>query len=432
MIMLLLVTAAVGAPAAAEAGAATVAAASRAATASAPHAPGTPRASNVTDTTVTLAWSAPRGVELRGYRILRDGRIVRQLASPRVKIANLAPKQAYRWTVRAVDTKGNVSASSPTTRVVQGDPPPATGSVHAYLLASTDASYAAFREHYRQISDVYPTFYDCNRSSAALEGRDNARIVRYAQDRKVKVLPRFNCQSAAILQRILGEPAVREQWLAGIVDLVDEHGYDGVNLDFEAIRPEDRDRLTSFVADLSARLHARGKLLSQAVSAKREDDPRHPRSGAFDYQQLVRYADVLFVMGWGVHWSQSAPGAQDDIAWVRGVADYVATMPEPSKWVMGTMLYGMDWASGGTGTALDYAQVQSLATNTGIAPVYVPEKDSYKLAYKDATGVPHELWYSDAGAVGNRVALARERGLGVGFWRLGQEDERVWQNPSLG
>ena len=398
----------------------------------APPAPGAPRALAVTDTTLTLTWSAPKGVELRGYRVLRDGRVVRQLAGRRVKVTNLAPKQAHEWTVKAVDSDGNVSPPSRATRIVQGDPPPATGDVHAYLLASTDKSYEAFRAHYRRIGTVYPTFYDCNRTTASLEGRDNARIVRYAQDRKIKVMARFNCQGTDVLRRILGEPALREQWLDGIVALVDEHGYDGANIDFEAIRADDRDRLTSFIADLSSRLHASGKLLSQAVSAKRVDDPGHPRSGAFDYLQLVKHVDTMFVMGWGVHWSQSAPGAQDDIAWVRGVADYVATMPQREKWVMGTMFYGMDWPAGGKGTALHYDDIQALADAYGIAPVYSPEKDSYRLTYTDAAGVPHELWYSDAGAVGNRHAIARERGLGIGVWRLGQEDERIWDNASLG
>ncbi len=395
-------------------------------------APGAPNAEAVTATTVTLAWKAPSGARPRAYRLLRDGRIVRQLAGRRMMVRKLAPKRAYKWSVRAVDRAGNVSRASRATRVVQGDPPPATGAVHAYLLASTDASYAAFRKHYRQIGHVYPTFYDCNRSSAALEGRDDRRIVRFAQDRKVKLLPRFNCQSTATLQRILGEPALREQWLSQIVALVDKHRYDGVNIDFEAIRAEDRDRLTSFIADLAARLHARGKLLSQAVSAKFADNPRHPRSGAFDYQQLARHADVLFVMGWGVHWSQSAPGAQDDIAWVRGVADYVATMPQREKWVLGTMLYGMDWPAGGRGTALHHAEIQALAAARGLSPVFSPEKDAWQLTYTDAAGIAHELWYSDATTVANRVALARERRLGVGFWRLGLEDVRIWASASLG
>jgi spore germination protein YaaH len=29
------------------------------------------------------------------------------------------------------------------------------------------------------------------------------------------------------------------------------------------------------------------------------------------------------------------------------------------------------------------------------------------------------------------VALARERGLKVGVWRVGQEDERIWTDPRL-
>jgi len=403
-----------------------------AAAAAAPPAPGKPRATDITDRTVTLTWAKSEG-SLRGYRVIRDGKIVRQLNQTQVKISNLAPKKTYSWTVRAVDTDGNVGPASPAARVTQADPPPTTGSVHAYLLASTDKSYAAFRKHYRQIGHVYPTFYDCNRKTAALESRHNERIVRYAQDRKVKVLPRFNCQGTDVLTRILGEPELRERWLDGIVEAVDDHGYDGVNIDFEAIRAEDRDKLTSFIAELSERLHDRGKLLSQALSAKRADqDPNHPRSEAFDYRELVKHLDVAFVMGWGLHWAGSAPGAQDDIAWVRQVADYVATLPQREKWVMGTMLYGMDWPHGGKGRALHYDEIQSLAAANGATPVYSAEKDSWLLSYKDASGVPHQLWFSDATNVAKRVDIARERGLGVGVWRLGQEDERIWAHASLG
>jgi hypothetical protein len=33
--------------------------------------------------------------------------------------------------------------------------------------------------------------------------------------------------------------------------------------------------------------------------------------------------------------------------------------------------------------------------------------------------------------VSRRLAIARERGLGVGFWRLGHEDDRIWSDPQL-
>jgi hypothetical protein len=29
------------------------------------------------------------------------------------------------------------------------------------------------------------------------------------------------------------------------------------------------------------------------------------------------------------------------------------------------------------------------------------------------------------------VRLAKSRGLGIGFWRLGREDQRVWDDPLL-
>jgi spore germination protein YaaH len=405
---------------------------------SAPGAPGAPSATAVTDTSLSLAWAAsqlPTGSKLRGYRLMRDGKVVSQVPAAQANIGNLAANAVHDWSVAAVDTLGYVSAPSPASRIAQGAPEPTQGGVHAFLLASTDASFARFREQYRRVSVVYPTFFDCNRSTGAIEGANNAQIVSFAQARKVKVLPRFNCQNTATLHRIFSEPALRAQWIDSIVAQAVQHGWDGVNIDFEAGAAEDRNLMTSFIADLSDRLHAQGKLLSQAVSAKAKDSLTHPRNGIFDYPELAKYNDWIFVMAWGVHWSTSTPGAQDDFPWVRSVADYVASMPNREKWVMGTMLYGMDWPNGGGSAAneasgLHWPEIQSLIAQHG-QPVFDAEANSYHLAYQDGAGVPHDLWFSDAEAVGDRVALARERGLKVGFWRLGQEDPAVWTEPRL-
>jgi spore germination protein YaaH len=404
-----------------------------------PRAPGAPWATAISDTTLSLAWNHPaqrKGTKLRGYRVMRDGSVVSQVAVSSASRINLAPKSTHDWSVATVDTRGYASAPSPVARIVQRDPPPTRGIAHAFLLASTSASFTAFRKHYMQIGVVYPTFFDCNVSTGALEGADDRLIVRFAQDRKVKVLPRYNCQNTTVLHRILTDPATRAQWLDAIVASADTYGYDGVNVDFEAVLASDRDALTSFIATIAGRLHAKGRLLSQSVSAKTADVQNHPRSTAFDYLALQQYDDYVFVMAWGIHWATSAPGAQDDAIWVRQVADYVATMPSKSKFVMGTMLYGFDWPSGGgaahPGSGKHYAEIQALIAQYGVQPSYDAVKDSWHLAYTDASGVGHDVWYSDAPIVNRRVALARERGLGFGFWRIGQEDERLWDNPQIG
>jgi spore germination protein YaaH len=217
--------------------------------------------------------------------------------------------------------------------------------------------------------------------------------------------------------------------------LAAQNGYDGINVDFEQVPAGDRAALTSFIQQLSARLHAQGKLLSQAVSAKVKDIPDHPRSGAFDYPALSNYDDFVFVMAWGIHWSTSAPGPQDDLSWVTQVVNYVATMPNPQKWVIGTMLYGFDWPGGGgpshPGTALHYADVQALIARYHVTPIYDKTMDSWHFSYTDPSGVGHVVWYNDAPVTARRVALALQHGFKPGFWRIGQEDERIWQNPQL-
>ena len=107
-------------------------------------------------------------------------------------------------------------------------------------------------------------------------------------------------------------------------------------------------------------------------------------------------------------------------------------MPNRSRFVLGTHLYGMDWPNGGgpqhEAAALEHADVQDLVARHGAQPVLDPVADAWTFTYAE-NGVPHEVWYPDATTIGRRVRLARDRGLGIGFWRLGREDPRIWDDP---
>ncbi|HMS62240.1 MAG TPA: fibronectin type III domain-containing protein [Solirubrobacteraceae bacterium] len=401
-----------------------------------PPTPVNVRVSEVTDTAVALQWtpSVPARGRLAGYRIIRDGTPLFQVGGASARATNLWASREYTFRVQAVDTLGGASAPSAPLTVRTADPDPTEGRLHAFLLASTDQSFRDFQAHYRQIATVHPTYYDCT-TAAVLIGKDDPLITGWAQARRVEVLPRFNCQRTAVLNRILNEPALRETWLDGIVERVTESGADGASLDFEAGLYTDRAALTSFVADLADRLHGQGQRLTIAVSAKTADVPRHPRSTFFDYKALAESADQVFVMAWGIKWATSGPGAQDDITWVTRVADYVKTMPDPSRFVMGTQLYAMDWPSGGgaahPATSYEYADAVAMAQATGSTMRLDPVTDGMTFSYAGSGGVPHEVWLADAATVERRFALATARGLGIGVWRLGQEDQRLWTSPLL-
>lgn len=393
-------------------------------------------ATDVDEGGITLGWAPsvpPRG-RVVGYRVFRDGRMVRQVQGAAYRLTNLAASTTHRLTVVAVDSLGYLSAPSEAIDVATTRPEQTTGRAHVYVLASTDRSFADLRANYRRIGTVTPTYYDCS-TAAALTGRDDPLITQWSLARGLSVQPRFNCQRTMVLNRILNEPALREQWISRIVELVETHGYSGANIDFEIGLAADRNAYTAFIAELAGRLHDRGRVLSMAVSAKHADVPNHPRSTFFDYIGLAQHADRIFVMAWGIHWTTSKPGSPDDMPWLRKVVEYVKTMPNRSRFVLGSPLYGMDWPGDGgadePAESHEYDDVLELANRVGATPVLDPVSGSKHFSYVDNQGKTHQVYFADAETIRMRMELARDAGIGIGFWRLGNEDQRVWSDPLL-
>lgn len=400
-----------------------------------PSKPGDLNATGRADTAVSFGWkpSTPGDRKITAYRVFRNDTVVGQVSETNARVANLAPLTGYGFSVAAVDSSGDVGPRSSTLSLSTDYPPPTQGYAHAFLLASTDQSFEDFQDHYRQIGVVYPTYYQCRSDDGAILGQDDPLITRYAQIRRVKVLPRFNCQSKSTLHTILTDPTRRAEIIDELVSLVDAHDYEGINIDFEAGDAADRNALTSFVQELSNRLHARGKLLAIEVSPKTQETFTG-RSGFYDYRDLGAAADYVFVMSWGLHWSTSRPGPISPQSWTTAVADYTATMPNKHRYVLGLPMYGMDWPNGGgpsnVATALEYADIQSLSAAVGRSGSFDSSSNESTFTYSSG-GVSHEVWFMDRNSLSTRIPLARNRGLGIGLWRLGREDQAIWSLPDL-
>ena len=399
-----------------------------------PGAPGAVTVGGATDTEVALSWgAAPRGTaRIAGYRIYRDGVVVRQVAGLSANIGNLAPATGYTFTVAAVDTRGYLGPMTPAVQLKTALPPPSDGRIHAFLLASTDASFEALQRSYRRIGALYPTYFNCRWNTSAIAGKDDPLVTEWAKLRRIPVMPRFNCQHANTRRLILTNPAAREASIQGIMNLVLASGYEGINLDFESGYEDDADDLVTYVRMLGRRLHNQGRKLSLEVSAKWNGFSTS-RNRFYDYEGLVVNADHVFVMNWGYHWSTSVPGSPDDLPYVKRAADYAASMPFKRRFVIGSPLYGMDWPAGGgpahPATALHHSEVMALMARYGARPRLDPTAYSWTFKYTDARGVGHDVWFSDRTTIAARMQVAKDRGLGFGVWRLGQEDPGVWDVP---
>ena len=56
------------------------------------------------------------------------------------------------------------------------------------------------------------------------------------------------------------------------------------------------------------------------------------------------------------------------------------------------------------------------------------EEAQQKYAYVEKNGVRYEMWIEDYASTENRLIAVTERGLaGVAAWRLGYEEQAVWE-----
>jgi spore germination protein YaaH len=401
-----------------------------------PSTPAGLTATEVTANSVTLAWapSTPVSGTLVGYRVFRNEVPVGQTSTPGMTLTNLAPSTSYQITVVAVDSLGAISAPTAPLSLETSDPPATHGNVQAFLLASTDQSFFDLEAHYQQIGVVYPTYFNCG-PGGTVTGSDWPLVTDWARARGIAVMPRVNCQNPVDEDQILGEPAAGEAMINQLAALCQSDGYQGIQIDFEGAPPTEREPFTAWITALAARLHAQGDKLSTIVTAKYYNITSG-RAAMYNDAALSVPSDYVFVLDWGLHWTTSAPGGMDELPWFTKVADYTATMPNKSKFVLGMPMYGIDWPNGGgsanPGTPLEFDNVMALAGELGITPEWEPVAADPHFSYVDASGVPHSVWYTDQQSLGIRAQLAESLGLGIGLWHLGSEDQSIWELPQLG
>jgi spore germination protein len=308
---------------------------------------------------------------------------------------------------------------------------PASGAarVQAYLLSSSPDSLRDLRAHAGSVSVLYPTFYDCAVPGGGVTGRADASITQYARSQRIAVMPRFNCQDGATVHAILTQPALRAATLSRLTAIAGEASNAGLNLDLENDGAADRRALTSFVAALAERLHARHKKLSVVVVGVGQDDPKRS-TGFYDDRALAALADGVFVLAWGAHWEGSGPGPIAPLGAAIATASYLATLPHHARFVLGAPMYGLDWPEGERATAYQYAEVLALAHAQHAHARSDPASHELTFTYT-AEGVSHRVWSMDGAAVAALLRIARAHGLGLGLWRLGVEDQSLWSSAAL-
>ena len=196
-------------------------------------------------------------------------------------------------------------------------------------------------------------------------------------------------------------------------------GFDGVQIDFEAVSRDDADLFADFLKELRGSLPA-GKRLSVAVPARTEP----VAADAYDYARIGPLVDRLVIMAYDEHWSTSSPGPVASLPWCAKVVDHARRVLARDKIVMGLPLYGRAWPDKRLSRALRFRAVQDLVAEKQGSPGYAPELGAH---FEYAENVLVKVFYDDERSLLDKLRLYRAREVdSVSFWRIGQGPPGLW------
>jgi spore germination protein len=211
----------------------------------------------------------------------------------------------------------------------------------------------------------------------------------------------------------------RETKQALIQDLVriSEH-FDGLQIDFETIRPEDRHGFWQFLKEIKEALPAQ-KIFSVAVLARTSD-----QSDAFNYQRIAPIVDRVFVMAYDEHWRTGPPGTIASLHWCENICQFAqATIPK-EKLILGLPLYGRVWQIQEVSRPLKYFQALQLLDSHQITLQYETDGSSH---FQYHPRVDALVYFENIDSLSKKLSLYHQRNIGaVGFWRAGQEPTQFW------
>ena len=230
--------------------------------------------------------------------------------------------------------------------------------------------------------------------------------------------------SPDVAAALLDSPANMRATATALAAEVKKHGWDGVQVDLESLSslveqdPGYTDRVTGYLALLRAELDAVNprKTLSIAIMATEGDY----RDLGYDPLGIAESTDSIVLMAYDQHgpWENN-PGPVGGMPWVKKVlANLLKTVPK-NEVQLGIAGYAYSWPKKGAGKQYSAAAARALVKRDGAKTHWSGTQRERYATLRNGT----RLWWSDAKAVDERVALARSLKLkGIAVWSIGLAD----------
>jgi spore germination protein YaaH len=324
---------------------------------------------------------------------------------------------------------------------------------------------------------------------AGLDSKEWKSFTKVAQSKGKKVIPTIMTSDAGTVHANLSYPDLRKKHIQNIMEAVEDGDFDGINIDYETKFSSTKDHFSDFLKELKKEL-GKERTLACTIEARTPPESLYkevPKQILYsdDYKVIGKVCDTVEIMTYDqqradIKLNDKRSGAPyipvADVEWVEKVVKVALQDIPAEKIYLGVATYGRHWdvvvapnwfKSYQSVGALNLPDMLDVAKENGVKPVrnsagemgfayykkVAPEKDSktkkktkksdkkviagdviYKEALTKANKTGEEVMiryasYSDAGAVAEKIKLAKEYDLkGIAIFKIdGEQDKNIWK-----
>lgn len=234
-----------------------------------------------------------------------------------------------------------------------------------------------------------------------------------------------------LIHSVVNSEEFKTNLIQNLLEVMEEKGYQGVDIDFEYILAEDRDAFTAFVQEAAEIMRENGYRISVALAPKTSSEQKGLLYEGKDYRALGEAADHVLLMTYEWGYTYGPPMAVAPLNQVRKVVEYALTQIPAEKIDLGIPNYGYDWplpyVRGTTRAAtINNVQAVRIAVDHGAQILFDNVAESPYFTYSE-NGTEHEVWFEDVRSLLAKFELIKEYGLrGCGYWQIMQWFRANW------
>ena len=281
------------------------------------------------------------------------------------------------------------------------------------------------------VNVVSPTWYELRSSNGDISSKFSQEYYNRAKSYGYEIWPIITngidsvSYTAGDTSAMLNSEYNREQFIKNLLEICKQDKLDGINIDFEAMKTEDRDMYTQFIRELSAILRANDIKVSVDMYFV----------AYIDRSEMGKAADYVVLMGYDQRgaWSNEA-GSIAEVSWVEGnIESLINDSNIPAeKIILGIPFYTRLWTTKAgeselTTKVYTMKNCQEFLEEYGLTTVYDENAGQNYAEYTEGS-LTYKLWIEDKDSVKRRVETVKKYNLaGITTWRKGFETDDIWQ-----